>query len=112
MSCKTLFSSKLYSRLISLPGLNMSQYSYSTGLGDLGSGAGQGGGDGGSVRQAGGSFGKREAGLEGEYFNRLKQQQLDELKKTMHDDVKFHEEQIKRHQGAIEKIKSRINSAE
>lgn len=48
-----------------------SQYSYSTGLGDLGSGAGQGGGDGGSVRQAGGSFGKREAGLEGEYFNRL-----------------------------------------
>lgn len=50
----------------------MSEFSTKpTGLGDLGSGAGQGGGDGGTIRSAGGSFGKREAALEGEYFRKL-----------------------------------------
>jgi hypothetical protein len=42
--------------------------SYSSQLGDLGSGAGKGGGGGGSIRDAGGAFGKREAGKEEEYF--------------------------------------------
>jgi hypothetical protein len=41
---------------------------YSGQLGDLGSGAGKGGGGGGPIREAGGAFGKIEAGREEEYF--------------------------------------------
>lgn len=37
-------------------------------LGNLGNGADKGGGGGGSIREAGGSMGKREASNEGEYF--------------------------------------------
>jgi hypothetical protein len=37
-------------------------------LGDLGSGAGKGGGGGGAIRDAGGAFGRMEAGREEEYF--------------------------------------------
>lgn len=39
--------------------------------GDPGSGAGQGGGTGGTIRDAGGSFGKREAAQEEQYFKKL-----------------------------------------
>ena len=39
--------------------------------GDPGSGAGQGGGTGGTIRDAGGSFGKREAAMEDQYFKKL-----------------------------------------
>lgn len=39
--------------------------------GEPGSGAGQGGGTGGTIRDAGGSFGKREAAQEEQYFKRL-----------------------------------------
>lgn len=40
-------------------------------LGEVGSGAGKGGGAGGSVRDAGGAFGKMEAAREEEYFHKL-----------------------------------------
>ncbi|MPC78327.1 hypothetical protein E2C01_072811 [Portunus trituberculatus] len=39
--------------------------------GEPGSGAGQGGGTGGTIRDAGGSFGKREAAMEDQYFKKL-----------------------------------------
>ncbi|KAJ8321941.1 hypothetical protein KUTeg_000412 [Tegillarca granosa] len=39
--------------------------------GDWGSGAGKGGGTGGSVRDAGGAFGKMEAAHEEQYFRKL-----------------------------------------
>lgn len=45
-----------------------SQVRFVGGLGEPGSGAGKGGGSGGSIRDAGGSMGKREAALEEEYF--------------------------------------------
>lgn len=38
---------------------------------ELGSGAGKGGGAGGPIREAGGSFGKREAAQEEQYFRKL-----------------------------------------
>lgn len=41
------------------------------GSGEAGSGAGKGGGTGGSIRDAGGSFGKREAAQEEQYFRKL-----------------------------------------
>lgn len=39
--------------------------------GEAGSGAGVGGGSGGAIRDAGGSFGKREVALEEQYFRKL-----------------------------------------
>lgn len=40
-------------------------------MGDMGSGAGKGGGSGGSIRDAGGAYGKMEAAREEEYFHKL-----------------------------------------
>ncbi|XP_042206998.1 ATPase inhibitor mai-2, mitochondrial-like isoform X2 [Homarus americanus] len=48
--------------------------------GEPGSGSGQGGGTGGTIRDAGGSFGKREAAQEEQYFRKLQEDQLKDLK--------------------------------
>ncbi|KAF7258863.1 hypothetical protein EG68_03584 [Paragonimus skrjabini miyazakii] len=48
-----------------------------------GAGAGKGGGAGGSIREAGGSMGKRAATLEDEYFRRQEAEQLQALKEKM-----------------------------
>ncbi|XP_017793561.1 PREDICTED: ATPase inhibitor mai-2, mitochondrial-like [Habropoda laboriosa] len=76
--------------------------------GDPGSGAGKGGGGGGSIRSAGGSFGKMEAAHEDQYFYNLQKKQFQKLKEDLHDEISFHEEQIKRHQEAINRHKKRI----
>ncbi|KAH9278306.1 ATPase inhibitor mai-2, mitochondrial [Echinococcus granulosus] len=68
---------------------------------ELGRGVSKGGGKGGPVRDAGGSFGKREAALEEEYFHRKDLEQIKELKKHLVAEVKFHEEQIERHKEAL-----------
>lgn len=52
----------------------------------IGDGAGRGGGSGGSVRDAGGAFGKMEAAREDEYFYKKQKEQLQvrlEEKKTI-----------------------------
>ncbi|XP_023162778.1 ATPase inhibitor mai-2, mitochondrial [Drosophila hydei] len=54
--------------------LNMSH------VGELGCGAGKGGGAGGSIRDAGGSFGKMEAAREEEFFYKQQKEQLKNLK--------------------------------
>ncbi|CAG9759364.1 unnamed protein product [Ceutorhynchus assimilis] len=77
-------------------------------LGDLGSGAGKGGGGGGTIREAGGAFGKNEAAKEEEYFYKKQREQLVELKNHLHDEIAFHEEQIKRHQEAIARHKEGV----
>lgn len=41
---------------------------FDSGLGNLGSGSGKGGGSGGTIREAGGALGEREAAREEEYF--------------------------------------------
>uniref|UniRef100_A0A1L8E1P8 ATP synthase F1 subunit epsilon n=1 Tax=Nyssomyia neivai TaxID=330878 RepID=A0A1L8E1P8_9DIPT len=74
-------------------------------LGDLGSGAGKGGGGGGSIREAGGSFGKMEAAREEEYFYKKQKAQLQKLKDNQLDQAKFHEEQIKEHEAALQRHK-------
>ncbi|KAA3679140.1 uncharacterized protein DEA37_0003085 [Paragonimus westermani] len=48
-----------------------------------GAGAGKGGGAGGSIREAGGSMGKRAAALEDEYFRRQEVEQLQAIKENM-----------------------------
>lgn len=77
--------------------------------GDPGSGAGQGGGTGGSVRDAGGAFGKREAAQEEQYFKRLEREQLEKMKKGLKQEVEFHKKQIKAHEEAIKRHKERID---
>ncbi|XP_046593112.1 ATPase inhibitor mai-2, mitochondrial-like isoform X1 [Neodiprion lecontei] len=80
--------------------------------GEPGSGAGKGGGGGGSIREAGGSFGKMEAAREDQYFYNQQKEQLKNLRDGLHDEISFHEEQIKRHQEAIERHKARIGKME
>lgn len=87
----------------------MSQVRFAGGLGEPGSGAGKGGGSGGSIREAGGSMGKREAAFEDEYFYKQQKEQLKKLKSDLADEIGFHEEQIKRHQEAIARHKQRVN---
>merc|ERR1739845_91277 len=49
-------------------------------VGTPGEGAGKGGGAGGSVRDAGGSMGKRQAAQEEQFFRQEQQRQIDEYK--------------------------------
>jgi len=48
--------------------------------GTPGEGAGKGGGSGGSVRDAGGSMGKRQAAQEEQFFRQEQQRQIEEFK--------------------------------
>ncbi|GLV43019.1 hypothetical protein CBL_13620 [Carabus blaptoides fortunei] len=91
---------------------NIPKVSYSSQLGDLGSGAGKGGGGGGSIREAGGAFGRAEAAREEGYFHKQQQEQLKKLKEDLTDEISFHEEQIKRHQDAINRHKQRVSDIE
>jgi hypothetical protein len=95
-------------------------------IGDPGSGAGKGGGSGGSIRDAGGAYGKMEAAREDEYFHKLvtsrrccrlilkfqKQAQLKGLKQQLLREAEHHEEQAKHHQDVIERHKKRIKELE
>lgn len=68
---------------------------------DLGGGAGKGGGTGGSIREAGGTFGKIEAAREEEFIRRLNAQQLKSLKEHLDEEVGHHEKIIKEHQVSL-----------
>jgi len=74
---------------------------------DLGGGVGHGGGSGGSIREAGGSFGKMEAAREEEYFRRLQKLQLQNLRKQVDDEVEHHEQQMRHHKEMIERHRKR-----
>jgi hypothetical protein len=73
-----------------------------------GSGSGKGGGSGGSVRDAGGAFGKRQAAKEEEYFRKLSQQQLETLKSSLAEEIDYHKDQIEDHQEALERHKRKL----
>ncbi|XP_052761563.1 ATPase inhibitor mai-2, mitochondrial-like [Mya arenaria] len=76
--------------------------------GDMGSGAGKGGGSGGSIRDAGGSFGKMEAAHEEQYFRKLRDEQLKAFKKNVDEQKDFHEDEIRKHQEAIARHKKQL----
>ncbi|CAH2050005.1 unnamed protein product, partial [Iphiclides podalirius] len=69
--------------------------------GEPGSGAGKGGGTGGAIRDAGGSFGKMQAAREDEYFYKKQKEQIASMKGMIDQEVAFHKDQIKRHEDAI-----------
>ncbi|XP_050695355.1 ATPase inhibitor mai-2, mitochondrial-like [Eriocheir sinensis] len=76
--------------------------------GDPGSGAGQGGGSGGTIRDAGGAFGKREAAQEEQYFRKREREQLEKMRKGLKQEVEFHKKQIKAHEEALKRHKERL----
>uniref|UniRef100_A0A915JXT0 ATPase inhibitor, mitochondrial n=1 Tax=Romanomermis culicivorax TaxID=13658 RepID=A0A915JXT0_ROMCU len=90
--------------------MNPSVAFYGGQTGELGSGAGKGGGSGGSVRDAGGAFGKMEVAREEEYFRRLQKEQLKTLRLQLDNEVAFHEEHIRHHQEAIARHKRRMDN--
>ncbi|XP_050408289.1 ATPase inhibitor mai-2, mitochondrial [Patella vulgata] len=75
---------------------------------EYGSGAGKGGGTGGSIREAGGSFGKMEAAHEEQYFRKLQAEQLKRMKEHLGEEIEHHERSIKQHKEAIERHKKKI----
>lgn len=102
-----MFSTKVIIRSFS-NSLRMAQSQ----MGDMGGGAGKGGGSGGTIRDAGGAYGKLEAAREEEYFHKLKQAQLKALKQQLVRETAHHEEQAKHHQDVIERHKKRIRELE
>merc|ERR1711976_30364 len=74
----------------------------------LGSGSGKGGGAGGSIREAGGSFGKMEAAREEEYFRRKQAEQLSALKDSIHDEIDYHQKEIREHEEAMQRHKDKL----
>lgn len=84
---KTCFIKSIYNQLSWLvTRSNLRNYgSGADGIGELGRGAGRGGGGGGKVREAGGALGVRGAVKEEEYFHRMQQQQLEDLKKQLEE---------------------------
>ncbi|GIY60607.1 hypothetical protein CDAR_303621 [Caerostris darwini] len=76
--------------------------------GEWGSGAGKGGGSGGSVRDAGGSFGKMEAAREEEYFRKQQKEQITKLKSHLVDEIHHHEDSIKKLQDEIQRHQQKI----
>lgn len=65
----------------------------------------KGGGSGGSVRDAGGAFGKMEAAREEEYFRRRQKEQLENMKRTLDHQKEEIEKQIKEHEEELERLK-------
>lgn len=76
--------------------------------GEKGSGVGHGGGAGGTVRESGGSMGKRAAVQEEQYFRKKQAEQLDMMKKHLADQIMSHEKLIKQHEQEIQKSKDQI----
>ncbi|XP_067134729.1 ATPase inhibitor mai-1, mitochondrial-like [Centruroides vittatus] len=87
-----------------------SQVAFSHG-GELGSGSGKGGGTGGTVREAGGSMGKKGAVQEEEFFMRMERQQLDLLKHAK-EEIEHHEESIKDLKKSIKHYKEKLKDIE
>ncbi|XP_022083449.1 ATPase inhibitor A, mitochondrial-like [Acanthaster planci] len=83
------------------------QRGYSNDHGVMGSGSGKGGGTGGSIRDAGGAFGKMEAAHEEQYFRQLQAEQLKALKKHHDEEIEAHEREINRHAEEIKRLKKR-----
>ncbi|CAG0881925.1 unnamed protein product [Cyprideis torosa] len=67
----------------------------------------QSGGDG-TIRDAGGAFGKLEQAREEVYFRKIDQEQLKALKQHLEEEVEHHLQEIQRHEDAIQRHQERI----
>ncbi|KAL1778586.1 ATPase inhibitor, mitochondrial [Sigmodon hispidus] len=64
----------------------------------------------GSIREAGGAFGKREKAEENRYFRDKTKEQLSALKKHHEDEMEHHKEEIELLQKQIERHKKKMKS--
>ncbi|XP_008518370.1 ATPase inhibitor, mitochondrial [Equus asinus] len=64
----------------------------------------------GSIREAGGAFGKREQAEEERYFRKRTREQLAALKKHHEDEISHHVKEIEHLQKEIERHKQRIKT--
>ncbi|KAK6739621.1 hypothetical protein RB195_008240 [Necator americanus] len=80
--------------------------------GGYGDGVGKGGGSGGSIRDAGGAFGKMEAAREDEYFYKKQKEQLDELRAHIQQEIEHHEKQVENHKAILERHRKRVKEIE
>ncbi|XP_008052574.1 ATPase inhibitor, mitochondrial [Carlito syrichta] len=64
----------------------------------------------GSIREAGGAFGKREQAEEERYFRAQTREQLAALKKHHEDEIGHHKKEIERLQKEIERHKQKIKT--
>lgn len=71
------------------------------GIGELGRGAGRGGGAGGKVREAGGALGVRGAVKEEEYFHKLQREQIEDLKLKLEEENAENTKRIKELLGKV-----------
>ncbi|XP_004592237.1 ATPase inhibitor, mitochondrial [Ochotona princeps] len=67
-------------------------------------------GSAGSIREAGGAFGKREKAEEDRYFRAKSKEQLAALKRHHEDEIEHHKKEIERLQKEIERHKHKIRS--
>ncbi|XP_044527324.1 ATPase inhibitor, mitochondrial isoform X2 [Gracilinanus agilis] len=63
---------------------------------------------GGSIRDAGGAFGRREKAEEERYFREKNKEQLAALRKYHQEEISHHEKEIQRLQKEIERHKGKI----
>ncbi|CAB3409179.1 unnamed protein product [Caenorhabditis bovis] len=80
--------------------------------GGVGDGVGRGGGTGGSIRDAGGVFGKMEAAREDEYFYKKQKEQLQQLRAHIAQEVEHHKNQLDNHRKVIERHQKRLSELE
>uniref|UniRef100_A0A0D9SDU9 ATPase inhibitor, mitochondrial n=1 Tax=Chlorocebus sabaeus TaxID=60711 RepID=A0A0D9SDU9_CHLSB len=66
--------------------------------------------DAGSIREAGGAFGKREQAEEERYFRAQSREQLAALKKHHEEEIVHHKKEIERLQKEIEQHKQKIKT--
>ncbi|XP_055466774.1 ATPase inhibitor, mitochondrial [Psammomys obesus] len=64
----------------------------------------------GSIREAGGAFGKREKAEEDRYFREKTREQLAALRKHHEDEIEYHAKEIERLQKQIERHKKKLKS--
>ncbi|CAI2350893.1 unnamed protein product [Caenorhabditis sp. 36 PRJEB53466] len=97
---------------VSRAATRFSQVVVRTVTGGHGDGAGRGGGTGGSIRDAGGAFGKMEAAREDEYFYKKQKAQLQELRQHIEQEVEHHKVQLENHKKVLDRHQQRISEIE
>ncbi|XP_046383532.1 ATPase inhibitor mai-2, mitochondrial-like [Ischnura elegans] len=70
------------------------------------------GGSSGSIREAGGAFGKMQVAHEEEYFYKQQKELLKQLKSTISEEISDHKRKIVEHEEEIKKHRSRIEELE
>jgi len=65
-------------------------------------------GAGGSIREAGGSFAKKEQAQEDQYFRKKQQEQLANLHGHLEEEIKVLEGQIKQNEGELTRKKAKL----